>query len=315
MGFFSSVCRAVSSGISAVTNTVKKVATAVVDTGKKVVKAVAEKTSNMWNKFTGKDKFEEAKKLYEEITVRYTKEKKKYDKESGEYINSIEKNINKINCYKGEIFKGLLPEMIEKLSKIKDVEIPTEFTLEEYKKNGFKTHNVRSREKLFIIDFDKEKFKTYTQAIFTLGFFTRKKSKETLLQVKDEECRVNEEIEKMKAELNKLQGVNEAILNAVEYFESMVDIYKRLLTRVDNSMNTLYMKAMLFTHKLVSDSFTLKMLPMASVKEIQAIITASKVLRKIGQTNFTNMEEKKAKEFMKKAKDSKVKLEETLNAA
>jgi hypothetical protein len=72
---------------------------------------------------------------------------------------------------------------------------------------------------------------------------------------------------------------------------------------------------MLFTHKLTSDNFTLKMLPMSSVREIQAIITASKVLKNIGQIKFSNIEIEKVQNLLTTSTNSKKQLEEILNAA
>lgn len=322
MGFFSCIGRAISSGISAVTTTVKKVAKAAVDIskkmidkGKKIVKSVAEKTSNMWNGFTGKDKYDEANALYDKLSCCYNEEKTIFDRESKISIDAIEVNIIKINDYKKMIFTNLFSEMVEKLSKIKDVEIPSEFLQEKYRTEGLRVDKIKKRDELFSIDFDKNKFKVYTLAIFTLGFFTRKKAKETLLRVKDEELKINAEIEKMKAELKKLKAIEMSLSNAVEYFESMVQVYSQLLTRLDNTMNTFYMKSMIFTHKLASKNFSLKMLPVVSIKEIQALITASKVLKKIGETNFSSVEVEKVKVFSKETMKSKEILENTLKVA
>lgn len=315
MGFFSRAVRAMSSGISAIVTTGKKAVKVVTDIGKKIVKSVAEQTSNMWNGFTGKDKYDEANALYDKLSCRYNEEKNIFGKESKIAIDSIEVNITKINNYKEIIFTDLFPEMVEKLSKIKDVEIPSEFTKEKYKTKGLRVDKIRKRDELFSIDFDKNKFKVYTQAIFTLGFFTRKKAKETLLEVENEEKKINSEIEKMKAELEKLKAIEMSLSNAVEYFESMVQVYSQLLTRLDNTMNTFYMKSMIFTHKLASKNFSLKMLPVVSIKEIQALVTASKVLKKIGETNFSSIEIEKVEVFSKETMKSKQLLENTLKVA
>ena len=59
------------------------------------------------------------------------------------------------------------------------------------------------------IDFNKHKFKTSMQAIFTFGIYTRKKAKETLYAVQEEERKVEAEIAKMEAECVKLKAIED----------------------------------------------------------------------------------------------------------
>ena len=191
--------------------------------------------------------------------------------------------------------------MVENMSKIKDVVIPKEFTIEAYQRQNIEIDALRSRDELFSIDFDKHKVKTTFQAIFTLGFYTRKKSKETLLAVQEEAGKIDHEIAKMNAELQKLEGVSLALKNTESYFENMVNVYKRLLIRVDSSMNTLYFKSIRFTHELVSKNISLKMLPKVSQKEIEALITSSKILKQMAETKVSNMDKKTIQNYKSQA--------------
>ncbi|MTI71446.1 MAG: DNA repair protein [Firmicutes bacterium] len=318
MGIFGgikSIGRSISSGIcaagSSIKNGVKKTCTTI----KSGVKKAKKKISNVWGNFSGKAQFEEAKRIQGKFTKRFSKAKEDFNTQTELLFNKIEKSIENINNNKSTIHKKLLPEMVEKLSKIKDIKIPKEFEIEEYQRNTIKLDRIKSRDELFKIDFDKHKFKTFVQATFTFGFYTRKKSKETLFAVKEEAKKIDNEIAKMKAEIKKLEGIVQALENTEHYFESVLNIYTRLLTRVDNSINTLYFKSIRFTHSLISSNFSLRMLPKVSQKEIENLITASKVLKNMAETKVSSMDKDTINEYQKEAKKSKDEIGKKLKVA
>lgn len=269
------------------------------ETVKSGVRKVKEVGTNLWNKFSGKDKFLEAEKLYDKITDKYNKRRAEFDRNVGDIGDKIEGHIEKINEYKEKIRKVLFLKMSENISKLKDINVDDSFTAEEYIAVVLKTDGVRSKDDLYSIDFNKHKFKTNVQAILSFGFYTRKKAKETLYAVQEEEAKINEEIEKMDAEIVKLQGIEEALENVEFYFENLIKIYEQLLVRLDNSVKYLSFRCLSFAHKIINDNLSIKFLPKMQQKEIESIITASKILKEMTDAKLISVEDKSLVESFK----------------
>ena len=172
MGIFGGFIRKIGSAA-------KKVGTAVVSGVKKVGTAVTNGVKNVAARVSGKDKYEEAQRLYDEISKRYNEKREHFQKEIERITALIEEHVKSINDSKRMIKMELLPAMVNKISKIKDIRISDEYSVEEYIESVLNVDSIRSREQLFTIDFNAHKVKTTFQAIFTLGFYTRKKAKET----------------------------------------------------------------------------------------------------------------------------------------
>lgn len=279
---------------------------------KKGANYVKDKVSNVWNKFSGKSTFDEAENLYKKITDKYNKRRKKFNQDIDNLTNQIESHINRINNYKSRIKKDLFVEMAVNLEKIKDINIGDDFSIEEFKSAAVKLDSVRTKNQLYKIDFNKQKFKTSVQAVFTLGFYTRKKAKETLYAVQEEEGKINREITKMDAEITKLQNIDASLKQVVYYFESLIAVYEQLLVRLNNSVHFLYLRSMQFAHKLVFQQMSLKRLPIIQRKEIEAITTASKILKIMTDTHIMSIEEPssvdKFEKNMKKQHDQIIKV-------
>lgn len=289
MGFFGGLISKVSSAAKKVGSAIKKAATTVVEKTKSAYKNVKEKVTNAWGKFTGKDKFEEAERLYEEISRRYNQKRAIFESEVDRITNLIESHVNAINTYKSKIKTELFTEMATNLEKITGIDFDKDFKLDEYKNRDSRFDTIRGKSELYKIDFNKNKFKTTVQAIFTLGFYTRKKAKETLIAVQEEQGKINAEIAKMDAELVKLKMIAESLNNVEYYFASMIEIYEQLLIRLDNSVHHLYFKCMHFAHKLVHQQMKLRHLPVIQQKEVEAIITASKIMKKMTETQIISI--------------------------
>lgn len=260
---------------------------------KKAAKKAKDNVTNVWNKFSGKKDFAEAEKLYDKITDKYNNRKKDFENEVNKLSNDIENSVSKINDHKLLIKGTLFPEMAKKLAKIKNININKEFSIEEYKFNEKNFESIRKKDELYQIDFNKNKFKTTVQSIFTLGFYTRKKAKETLYAVQEEEKKIETEIKKMDKKLVKLRRIAESIKQVEYYFDNVINLYKQLLVRLKNSINFLYLNSMQFAHKLDYDLMSIKKLPVINQKEIKAIITSSITLKKMTDTNIVSLEENK----------------------
>ncbi len=98
---------------------------------------------------------------------------------------------------------------------------------------------------MFLIDFDKHKVKTTFQAIFTLGFFTRKKAKETLNRVREQSKVLDASIKKMKAEKKRMTLSQKSLSQIVLYMDDMFSFYEEILGELDfavSSLRALYFK-------------------------------------------------------------------------
>lgn len=295
---------------------IKSCASDAVDKVKRGVSHIKEKVTNVWNGFTGKKYFDEAEDLYKKITKRYNSRRKQFEDELEHYTDLIENHVNNINKSKEKIKRELFPEMAHKLEKIKDISVSGDFTLEKYKVAVLSTEGVRSKSALYKIDFNKHKFKTTIQAIFTLGIYTRKKAKETLYAVQEEEGKINTEIAKMDAEMKKLQVIQKSLDNVEKYFTSLIELYGNLLVRLDNSVNFLYVRCMSFVHRLVHKEMSIRRLPVMQRKEVEAIITASKILKAMTDAQITSLEDKeKVNKYSKDMKGQYTELNKVYEAA
>lgn len=278
MGFWSGLC-----------NLVSKVKNGV----KKGVKKIKEKVTNTWNKFTGKEKFEKAEKLYQEISEQYNLRRRQFEEDVEMYTGMIEQYVKEINQSKEKIRMKLFPEMAKKIQKLQDVSISTDFTVEQYVDSKLAFDEIRSKDDLYKIDFNKNKFKTTAQAIFTLGFYTRKKANETLMAVQEEEGKVKTEIAKMDAEIVRIKLIEQSLANVRDYYTSLTSQYQNMLVRLDNSVNFLYVRCLAFAHKIVAKEMSVKRLPLAQRKEIEAVITISKILKEMTEKRVVSVENKK----------------------
>jgi len=275
-----------------------------------------EKVTNTWNGFTGKDKFQEAEKLYENITKRYNERRNRFDDDVDTITNQIEERVKKINNYKSKIKTELFVEMATNLEKIKDIKISKDFSIEEYKAEATKFDSVKTKSQVYKIDFNKHKFKTTAQAICTLGFYTRKKAKETLDAVKEEEKKIDTEVAKMNAEIAKLAAIEASLKNVEFYFESLINVYEQLLVRLDNSVHSLYLRCIQFAHKLVHSEMSLRRLPVIQQKEVEAIITSSKILKAMTDAQILSLEETSSVNvYQKNMKEQHDQIISTYNAA
>ena len=114
----------------------------------------------------------------------------------------------------------------------------------------------------------------------------------------------------MDAEITKLKAIEQALNNVEEYFTSIIPMYENLLIRLDNSVNFLYFRCMSLVHKLVAQEMSIKKLPTMQIKEIEAIVTASKILKGMVETQILSVEEND--KVTKYDKDIKAKQEEML---
>lgn len=305
MGFYGWIVGKIKSGCEKVEAVVNK-----------VTNYVKEKVSGEWNKFTGKKTFEEAEALYEKIAERYNSKREQFEKNVDRYTKSIYKHVQKINECKEKIKTELFVQMANNMEKIKDISVSDYFTEEEYKAVISSFDSIRTKSELYKIDFNKNKFGNAVKAIVTLGFYTRKKAKETLYLVEEEEKKVDAEIAKIDSEIIKLQAIDHSLENVEGYFTSLIEIYENLLVRLDNSVNYLYIRCLSFAHKLVHKEMSIRKLPVMQQKEVEAIITASKIMKAMTDAQIVSFEDcDKVKDYSENIKKQYENVNETYKAA
>ena len=309
MGIFGGFIRKVGSAIA---SGVKKVGSAIASGAK----AAANGVKKVAARISGKDKFEEAERLYDEISKRYNEKREHFQKEIERITSLIEEHVKSINDSKRMIKRELFPAMANKISKIKDIRISDEYSVEEYIESVLNVDTIRSREQLFTIDFNAHKVKTTFQAIFTLGLYTRKKAKETLYNVKEEEAKINSEISRMDSEINKIYIIEKSIKQVADMFTSVIEMYNNLLIRLDSSINYLLVRSLAFAHQIVGKQMSVKVLPKMQQKEVEAIVTASKILKTMTETQLLSVEKQKdVEEYDGKISGNKKEIESIYKAA
>lgn len=285
--------------------------------GRKIA-AVGQAISNGYKSFTGQATFEEADRMYDDIKRRFEEHKRYFEKEVDSLSTEIEKQVISINKSKTIIKTELFPAFSEKMSRLKDIPVSDHYLKEYFSGSTLKVDKIKAKADLYLIDFKKNPIKNNALAIVTLGFYTRKKAKETLERVREEKKRLEEEMARMDSELTKLRRIKDALELIAEYYLSLIEIYRKLLSRLDNSVNFLMIRCISSVHKLVRDQMSIKLLPKSQQAEIMAMVSISKVLKTMVEKNIT-MEGKtesisrnisEVKEEMRKQRDSIINIDD-----
>lgn len=251
------------------------------------VKATGKAISNGYKTFTGQATFEEADKMYEEVARRFEAHKAYFEKEVETLSSQIETQVKSINKSKQTIKTELFPAFAEKMHRIKDIDVSDIFTKEYFEGTNLKVDSMKSKADLYLIDFKKNPFKSNALAIVSLGFYTRKKAKETLERVREEKKRLEEEMARMDSELTKLRRIKDALELIAEYYLALIEIYRALLNRLDNSVNFLMIRCISAAHRLIREQMSIKLLPKSQIAEIMAMVSISKVLKAMVDTSIT----------------------------
>lgn len=276
------------------------------------IRAVGTAVANGYKKFTGQATFEEADRMYEDIKSRFEQHKAYFEKEVESLSSDIEDQVKIINSSKITIKTELFPAFAEKMKCLKDIPISEDYMKEYFSGSTLEVDSLKAKADLYLIDFKKNPFKSNALAIVTLGFYTRKMAKETLEKVREEKKRLEEEMKRMDSELVKLRNIKEALELIAEYYVSLIEVYRALLNRLDNSVNFLMIRCISTAHRLVREQMSVKLLPKSQQSEIMAMVSISKVLKSMVDKNITmdgktaqiSIDITLAKEEMRKQKDT-----------
>ncbi len=233
MSLFGDLWDGVKAAGSKVFGAAKKVAIKV----KEVAKNVVEKCSKVWAKFTGKEKFDKANKLYDELKMKMEAAKRDYS----DFVSNITKNISntvtEINTVKKELTTDAFSRFVNISGRIACWEIVIERMSEEFSYNMVKIDEIKAREELFSIDFNRDKIKTNILAVVTFGFLTRKRATETLHEIQEQEKVLECEVAKIEVEKKRLVQIHKSLKQVNTYFCELRDTYSKVLNELDYVIN------------------------------------------------------------------------------
>jgi hypothetical protein len=284
-------------------NAVKSVGRKIKEVATKSASVVKQKCAKAWGAVTGKTTFEKAEKLYAEITDKYDKAKLTYEKAVKDIGNDIEEKISTINSFKTDIYNVQFKRFTTMANRLSNVTVKGQ-PFEELFDDGIleikKKVGLRKKQELFLIDFNNMSFLAAAGHILTLGFFSRKKAKQSLLKVQEEEKRINQEIINMIAHQKQLQIIVKTIDNVVEYFDVLIQNYSKLLDRFEYGIQTQRFKQQSQNDNLYATKLDFKLIPIVHIEEFQALFNLSIVLKEMSVLGYIN----DAGEVVKKDKDA-----------
>lgn len=261
----------------------------VVDVAKRITDKVIEKGSKCWNAFTGKATFDRAERLYQEISDRYDKKKREYELATELLIKDIDSQVSAINHFKQDIYGVQFKRFVSLANRLHNVTVkgqPFEELFDDAILEAKTTAAVEHREKLFLIDFNKFDLVRVASYVLTLGFYSRKKAKQTLLKVQEEEVRIDEEIAKMESHQRQLQVVGKSIDGVVEYFDVLINNYSKLLDRFEYGIQSQRHKQMALSDEIFALKLDFRLIPIAHIEEFQALFNLSIVLKQMANLGY-----------------------------
>ena len=272
---------------------------------------------SLWKKFTGEATFEEAERRYAALKKRVASKYQEYKKNYEHYSSEIETYVNSINDSKVKIKTELFPKMAQMMRRIKEYHVNQTFDLTKFEEPELSPIEIRSQQELYKIDFNKHRFRSNFLAVVTLGVLTRKKARETLEAVKEEEIRVEYDIAQYSAQIIKLKTIVSLLRQIDKYFLDLTEIYEVLLERLDSSVKLLYINIVSITKKIVGDAMSIEALPKVCQKEIMAIVTCSLILKHLVETKVTVSDNSEAQivSYEKELNIQKYEIQKIYNAA
>lgn len=272
-------------------------------------------TNKVWNSVTGRTTFEEAEDLLDQTKDKYDKAKFEYEKQMKIINSTLEFKLKKINYHKKDIFNNHFSRFTGLANKLHNLNIKGKSFLEYFDDSITEIKNskgLRSKEELYEIDFNNLKISEIFLGTITLGFFTRKKAKETLNKVKKEASRIDEEVRRMKTHITQLNVVIESINNVADYFEVLITNYTNLLNRFEYGISSQIQKTILSGKKLENGKLDFKLMPVVHIEEFQALFNLSIVLKQMAimgyltEDGLNDEDIKSVKHIEQKVQDSQL---------
>lgn len=264
---------------------VKKAASTIGNGIKKVGAAI----QSGWKKFTGRDKEEEAEALLAALECKAREKEKEFQNFSEKIQKRLDNSLKKLNQIRVDLNLNSFRRFENLASHFStwDVDkVRLELSIE-LKKQHLET--VKTRNELFKIDFRNHPVSSNLKAIFTLGFLTRKRAKETLLAVQEEGHRLDFEIEKIEAEMARLSLIAESLEQVVSFIEGCHEYYQRILDELDYSVNFLRSSFVVATGEKPPKQMDPEMLPKHHLLSLECADKATRILFAIGNYHYVDM--------------------------
>ncbi|EJE8549042.1 DNA repair protein [Vibrio vulnificus] len=278
MGWFSRACSWAASKCSAIKDKLSS-----------AVKTVKEKCSKVWNAFTGKHYTDEAEAIYAETKKRYDDAKQIYEDAVKDISTSIESKIRAINTQKQEIYDVHFERFMRISRRLHNVTVkgqPFEELFDDSILEVKCQSGVRVKSEVIKIDFNQMGMLDTLGMVLTLGFFTRKKAKESLENAKQERTRILEDIAKLESQQKQLKVVDDSIDNVLLYFDELVANYSRMLDRFEYGIQTQRMHQMANDSDVFAHKLDFRLLPVVHLEEFRALFNLSIVLKQMANLGF-----------------------------
>lgn len=255
----------------------------------KATGAVKQTCSKVWSAFTGKHYADEAESIIAETEKRFTDAKQIYEQEVRQISASIETKISRINRQKQDIYAIHFERFIKVSKRMHNVTVkgqPFEELFDDRILEIKPQRGVRAKSEIMLIDFNQMGLLDTLGMVLTLGFFSRKKAKESLERAKQERARVTEEITKLEAQQKQLKVIEESIDNVVVYFDELVANYSKLLDRFEYGIQTQRMYQMAENSDVFAHKLDFKRLPIVHLEEFRALFNLSIVLKQMANLGY-----------------------------
>ncbi|WP_178863447.1 DNA repair protein [Thiomicrorhabdus cannonii] len=251
--------------------------------------SVRRQITNVWNNITGKADFLEAQERLNAISVKYESFKTEYESEMLLIAEDLAIKVESINQFKIDIYQSHFESFLSIVNRVHDVKINGVNFLDFFDESIFqrkKITGIRSDSELFKIDFNNLSLKEYFFSIFTWGFYSRKKAKETLQEVMIEEERINCEIQEMTTQLNQARVAKDSLEMIVMYFDRLLKTYEALLSKFEYGVIAQINKAHLGGDDLVDGKISFKRLPNFHLENFYVLFNLSIVLKEMSKLGY-----------------------------
>ena len=275
------------SGAKAVGRGVVKCAQAVGHVAKKVGAVVY----SGYKKVSGMDVAEEAERKLAALREKTRRRKTEFEEQMAELSGKINLAIDAINGCRAELNGSVFPRFRMLMDNFRRVPVGCVLN-EKHVRAKARRCAVRGRDELMKIDFVNHPIQTNLAAIFTLGFYTRKMAKESLLQVKEEESRMKAEFRKLDSEVVRVGEVLKGIEQVARYFKNHVSLCNRVLDEVDYSVVMLRNGRAILNGASVDEKFDPEFLPEHHLAALQSAYTAMRIAFAMGARRYVASDSK-----------------------
>lgn len=238
-GWLKSAASCVWGGLKTACATVRDVGCDLARKGKDMVvsgaKWVGHQVSKGWKSFTGESTAEEAERKYKALEEKVRKKETEFADFALKKECEINAELEKINNARIRLNDELFARYEEIASNFANLEVVS-VKGDKLVKAVRKSIKVKAKAELFKIDFRNHKVKTTLQALGTLGFWTRKRAKQSLKNVEAEEIRLEKDFAALDDEKVRLEGVLSTLRSVSRYLTQTAKTYSRVLDELDYSV-------------------------------------------------------------------------------